>query len=322
MDSDEPKESTKPAGWVNVSDAHFAVWEEGQRANDFEGTRDLYREMLDQLRARGWSLRQDRRKHRSLQPDHHVGRKGDLQAETSRGGRMFEVKFFQTVTPADNPHGAVYDFRRVAAMPPAVRLRYLVETAALLDWVHRRRGYWFSGKEPWKRGPRPADDTRPMVTVVRDVLRGVVPGDDPLAYFNECWAASRFRRGPDGWPLPSECASGGAQCVDRDGRPLLPGVVKYARHHDGRLWRGRVYPRVNSMWFLPIGEQQVLHNQGYFHDYAGEPLRRAHPGRKARLMGLLDKAVEAQDFERAIVLRDLLKKDAAKATEKGHAHGR
>lgn len=309
---------TPRPGWVHVSDAHLGIWEQGDEARTFEGTRWLYREMLDFLRSRGWSFRQDAKAARCLRAGRHFGRKGDLQARSDRGGRAIQLDFFQTVTRADNPNGAVYDFNRYGKMPPAVRLRYLVEVAALLEWVARRRGYWLGHEydPPTSR----ADETRPLAFVVRAAQGHASPADGPLAYFNQGWTPQRFTRGPDGWPLPEQCSSYGRPCVDRDKAPLTPGCVKYYRNYDGRLWRGRVYPNMNDMWFMVAGDLIAFAHASHFHEYRGEPPRRTHAGRAKKLKGELHKAVTDMNFERAIVLRNLLRDEAVAADAKVHAH--
>lgn len=291
-------------GWVHVSDAHVGIWEDGRDKPHFTSTHWLYVQMLDFLRARGWSLRQVRfNGHKSNH--RHGGRKGDLHVAMTTGGRAIEVTFWQEVTPADNPNGAQYDFDKMARMPPRLRLACIVEMAALVGWAERLRGYTVGPEWRWENPPK-----RSPLATVRATLRGVQPEDGALAYFNAHWGDHGLPRGPDGWPLSKDCTGYGVLLGDRDKRPIAPGDVKYHRHHTGALWRGPVYPNMNGTCFMVSGAGNAFAGSWEFFDLAdGESCRRKSPRRVGRLKGELEKAVKASNFERAIVLRDLLKKE-------------
>lgn len=292
-------------GWVHVSDAHVGIWEQGDEARTFESTHWLYVQMLDFLRARGWSIRQEARVDRLIRRHYHIGRKGDLRAAMNTGGRAIQVEFWQEVTPADNPNGARYDFRRMERMPPRLRIACTAEMAALVGWAERLRGYTVGPEWRWADPPK-----RSPLATVRAELRGVRPEDGALDYFNSRWGDNGLPRGPDGWPLSKDCTGYGVPLMDRDKRIITPGDVKYHRHHTGALWRGRVYPNMNGMCFMVSGAGNAFAGSWEFFDLAdGESGRRKSPRRVGRLKGELEKAVKASNFERAIVLRDLLKKE-------------
>jgi len=96
---------------------------------------------------------------------------------------------------------------------------------------------------------------------------------------------------------------------DRDGRILRNGDLRYFRHYDGRLMVGRAYFRLNNQWSVIAGGN-VYGPASFqmFSDPTGEPRRIAPEG---RIKSHLRSAIERQDFERAIFLRDQLAARAA-----------
>lgn len=200
-----------------------------------------------------------------------------------------KFEFFQEVVTI-NRNGGRYDFDRIDKMPYLIRKAFDAAIrrarAHLLD-----RGF--------------ADTSK---------LDG--PNPEPLTWFNQCWDSEyerqrgthRFERGPDGWPTAKETTSG------YPGRIHHPhGSLRYFRHHNGRMLRGRVYGGINGMWTVICGPGRHDVAQAYCTELFEQPLagpRRLHPGRAKRLAKELARAVERQNFERAIVLRDIIARDA------------
>jgi hypothetical protein len=90
--------------------------------------------------------------------------------------------------------------------------------------------------------------------------------------------------------------------------------MRYFRTHRGHLMRGRCYGGINGRWMVIFGpglrdHTHVSNWELFLCDPRVAP-RRLHPHGAQRLADALAKAVEAQEFERAIVLRDTLRKAA------------
>ncbi|WP_285020281.1 UvrB/UvrC motif-containing protein [Novosphingobium sp. fls2-241-R2A-195] len=219
---------------------------------------------------------------------------GDLwfSAETYPTG--CRIEFFQQVVTV-NSNGGKYDFDRRQKMP------YLIGKAFEAA-LRRMRAHLI------ERGF--AEEVK---------LESPVP--DPMAYFNAKWnmeherrnGTNRFQRGPDGWPDDTVIGSHGNR-LDRDKVRIEHGSVRYFRTHRGHLMRGRVYGGINGMWMVIYGPGLRDHTHlsccELFLCDPREVPRRLHPRGKARLQKALTAAVETENYERAIVLRDQLKRAA------------
>lgn len=245
--------------------------------------------LLGHLRKRGFRVGRDPSvRFRSLWKDHKAGRKGDLQFAAHVYTTGFRIDFFQEVV-AENPNGGRYDFGKRGKMP------YLIGKAfelALRDCVGLLRAAGF---------------------VERTSVESANP--DPLAYFNDRWDSEyekekgihRFKRGDDGWPHPDELRGYGSR-ADADGRQIGHGEWRHFRRN-GYLMRGRVYGGINGRWLVVYGpgRQDFTHLSSFelFTAPAGAE-RRLKTVRVERLRKELKLAVGREDFERAIVLRDLI----------------
>jgi hypothetical protein len=258
---------------------------------------ETYNRLRGALEAGGFAFTSDPRidKHYScLAKYHHVGarptRHGELRVATETYPTGCKFEFYQDVV-IENLNGGLYDFDRRAKMP------YLIRKA-------------------WEAAIRRA--------AAHLVGRGFVdttkidsPNPDPVAYFNQSWnspsdwkrGTHRFDRGEDGWPSDKEI---GLACWTM-GHPLIPhGAIRYFRDRKGRLMRGRCYGGINGRWMVVYGPGRRdfthLSRHELFECDPRQQPRRVHPVDPKRLAAVLAKAVAAQEFERAIVIRDALKR--------------
>jgi hypothetical protein len=236
--------------------------------------------------------------HKIIGKYHREGRRptpaGDLWLSAHVYPIGMEIEFFQQVVTV-NSHGGKYDFDRREKMP------YLIGKAFEAA-LRRARAHLI------ERG-------------FTEEVKIDSPVPDPMAYFNAKWdmeherrtGTHRFRRGPDGWPDESEIGSYGHN-LDRDKVKIEHGSMRYFRTHRGHLMRGRCYGGINGRWMVIFGpglrdHTHVSNWELFLCDPRVAP-RRLHPHGAQRLADALAKAVEAQEFERAIVLRDTLRKAA------------
>lgn len=224
-----------------------------------------------------------------LSSTHNAGRHGDLQfvSEVYPAGCKFE--FFQELV-YENSNGGRYDFDKLTKMPYLVRLRWQHTINALREYLIGR-GF-------------------------EEIIKIRSPNPDPLAYFNSSWDGEyeikrgihRFARGPDGWPLDKELASWGRK--DATGVILNHGDVRYFRDRKGHLMRGRVYGGINGMWMVVYGPGL----NDYTHMHAGELFtckptevpRKSYPRPESVWTRLKNSAVKNEDYEKAIVYRNLI----------------
>lgn len=311
-------------GTLHLHETALCIWDECEVGNpDEQAMRLVYYSILEHLRQRGFEILRDphvEEQFPTLSPWRHYVRKGSLEAILETSGRFSKVEFFQSVVrpPDCNPNGAQYDFNKYRLLPRFLRLEFLVEQASLIRFLAERFGYPLiaahgqCGYRDGQAKPIDLNGSRSIPLVIRDLLREPNWAEDPLGAFNAGWGEGRFTRGTDGWPIPSECCCHTpGQCLDRDGRELLPGETRYMRLDDGRLRRGKVYPGMNSSWVFVYrdGREKVFRLKELFScDRPDLEPRKVSPDREKRLSALLDAAIKAQNFEQAIILRDLLGK--------------
>lgn len=301
-------------GIIKFQDAKLMVWEEGIRdardrggwdaANAWERQfkHDVFARIVQTLNRLGWTCIIPPEKIRQYGQRFAEGRryctKGDLQADLRISGRCIELSMFQAVNCPTRPdHGGRYEWDKEACMPYLLRLEMERTRCRIRDYLcNVFTGYVF---EP----PRASS-----------------PNPDPLVYFNSTWngeyerqnGTDRFERGADGWPCDKALSSWPRE--DKDGTPLNHGDTRWMRDHKGRLIRGKVYGGINGMWIFVYGPDR--------HDFAHGPAKAFfayHPSmprkavdpytRKRRLESELQSAVSEMNFERAAILRDVIRND-------------
>ncbi|WP_164272415.1 UvrB/UvrC motif-containing protein [Stenotrophomonas sp. B1-1] len=291
-------------GVVSFGDASLNVWEDPGMPLTFGNAwerqfkADVFARIVQQLNRMGWVCEIptdliERYGINFARRDRYC-RKGDLHAQLSVGGRHIELKIWQELHNVSNCNGGRYDFDKEKRMPYLLRLQMEHTRRRLRDYlVNVFDGYTF----------RPPEITS--------------PNPCPLAYFNQHWdgeyerkrGTHRFDRGADGWP--SDNALGSWSRKDADDAVLQHGDVRFLRDSQGRLRRGRVYGGINGMWMLVYGPGHRDHahkSAGEFFSFVPGMQRKAVPAYHAnkRLQQELTLAINSQNFERAIVLRNLI----------------
>jgi len=299
-------------GFVSFGDASISVWEEPSmplvhgNAWERQFKTDVFARIVQQLNRMGWvcEIPADliERYGISFARRDRYCRKGDLHAQLSIQGRHIELNIWQELHNVSNRNGGRYDFDKEQRMSYLLRLQMENTRRRLRDYlVNVFDGYTF--QPPRITSPNPC----------------------PLAYFNQHWdgeyerkrGTHRFDRGADGWP--SEKALGSWARKDADGVALQHGDVRCVRDQTGRLRRGRVYGGINGMWMLVYGPgpRDYMHESaGEFFSYASGMPRKVASAYQAnkRLQQQLALAISNQNFERAIVLRDVTAQRAQVAT--------
>jgi hypothetical protein len=291
---------TKRVGEITHHGTGLGIWEEG--VNEKEFMTAVQGPLIRYFCGRGFNIHRDpdTKKHfRSISDRHHRGKKGDLELLIKVGGRHIELNFFQNVV-VENQNGGQYDFKKFQKMPYLIQKQWLKEASAVIGYLVGTHGYTY-GKG--LTGHLPAD--------LLISLAGIHPTKDPLKRFNEMWTPTRFKRGEDGWPIQSELSS--YYNVDREGVPLSTGMFRWWRDRKGYLKRGIIYTNMNSMWQLVYGPGREDTTWMSAHDLftlqPEDPRGRYFPPDKIRgiLERVKEKAVEEELFEKAAIIRDLLK---------------
>lgn len=210
--------------------------------------------------------------------DYYVGNCGDLQVEFHQSGMATEIKLFQNVI-TEHSAGGKYDYDKENKMPYLVRMRYrwiLQRLCALLD----RKGYRRVPPDP------------PMT----DGLAWIIHQRDHD--FRGRWAETGNREYIEGMSDSNR--------KDGDGNLLTEGEFRCTRDYYGHLICGTIYYHLNNMWYLVAGGKMLVNNScGEFFAWRPGLKRRdfrAH-SKKQRIEAALAKAVQAEDFKRAGLIK-------------------
>ena len=181
--------------------------------------------LFNMLRAEGFTIENDAEVAKCIRDDYFIGRRGDLELYAHRYPAGFEIMFFQNVV-IENKNGGRYDFHKFQRMPYMIRLRFMKyrdKIIALLKSVEDL-------KDESKADPRLAEEWIKARYVEE--------------WHHEQKDMNFLLSDLDGQTQESYNGR------DRDEKTLHNGDVKYFRHWDGRLYRGRVYHNINNMWWV------------------------------------------------------------------------
>ena len=181
--------------------------------------------LFNMLRAEGFTIENDAEVAKCIRDDYFIGRRGDLELYAHRYPAGFEIMFFQNVV-IENKSGGRYDFDKFQKMPYMIRLRFMKyrdKIIALLKSVEDL-------KDESKADPRLAEEWIKARYVEE--------------WHHEQKDMNFLLSDLDGQTQESYNGR------DRDEKTLHNGDVKYFRHWDGRLYRGRVYHNINNMWWV------------------------------------------------------------------------
>lgn len=217
--------------------------------------------------------------YRSIAGNYHRGRKLDLEVTITLAGRTLEIVFFQNVV-RENPNGGEYDFSRRQKMPFLIRKQYELERRRIAGLM-AGAGFPLLERCVELHGMQEIQSRR------RDLadFQGQHFYAKPPEKYNSCTATNGVVRDAD---------------------------VVYFRGHHGRWSRGVAYHNINNMWWvlLPCGTVTNvanfhLHHRADVTDLRGRAIEPSRVHRK--LSALRDKAVKAEAYERAAVLRDVIR---------------
>ena len=181
--------------------------------------------IFNMLRAEGFSIENDAEVAKCIRRDYYIGRRGDLELYAHRYPAGFEIMFFQNIV-IENQNGGRYDFDKFQKMPYMIRLRFIKyrdKIIALLKSVEDL-------EDESKADPRLAEEWIKARYVEE--------------WHHEQKDMNFLLSDLDGQTQESYNGR------DRDEKTLHNGDVKYFRHWDGRLYRGRVYHNINNMWWV------------------------------------------------------------------------
>ena len=260
-----------------------------------EGTREithkpLWWELLYKFmkKERGFDVFKDPRiekNYKCLSNTHRQGIKGYLEFKSDVYPAGFKIDFFQNLV-FENSSGGQYDFDKFDKMP------YLIKKSFLNELNHIRK--FLSEK-------------------------GITENSDPVLktsgekVFNHICEYRRQHHQSTPFESLEMCVGHSPDQDynnrDRDKKQLFNGQVKYFRDCEGRLNRGVVYHNINNMWWVVVNKNEYR-NKASFDFFDCNPLevpRKEYYRRKQRLETEKAKAIKSENYEKAAIIRDLLK---------------
>ena len=250
----------------------------------FEECKDFYMDLRGLLMANGWRVQQDPyivKHYRCLRDTHHAGQYRDIAFRSSCTGRHIEFRFYEPVI-RDNKNGGEYTSNKIKVMPYLKRLR-VIRALNLLTGYLKEHGY--------------SDHSK---TYPEDGLAAIMKHRAELCDF----------QGKDFYERERQTYN----VHDHDVEEMFDGDLRYFWNYHGRLERGKVYRNINNMWWIHTGPYSYW-NVANFELFTWKPgmgsRKKWTPEQvQKKISKKLEAAIKAQDFERAIVLRDLIKKAA------------
>jgi hypothetical protein len=242
--------------------------------------RDLYYEKLrGLLKVNGFSFHMNPetlKRYRCIAKYHHHGQRDDLQFKAEVYPVGFRIEFYQDIVH-ENPHGGRHDFGKRAKMPYLMGLRF--------EWIKAK-------------------------IVAFLVTNGFECTDDPVCRTAQDRVDNSRRKSAQWHPFILSGPYQQCNITDADGNLLENGCVRYFRDYKGYLQRGRVFMGLNNCHNIVLTRDAVVWQEAAFRLFSWRPglTRKQHPAGRRRLQQELERAVKAENFERAIVLRDLLRK--------------
>lgn len=192
----------------------------------------LLHRVLNMLRDEGFAIENDPNVERIIRKDYFRGRRGDLEVKAHRFPAGFEIVFFQNLVIV-NPNGGEYDFNKFQKMPYLIRLRFMKYRDKIIALLKSLEDL----EDKTKAAPRLAEEW--------------IKARYAEEWHHEQKDTNFLLSDLDGQTQPTYNGR------DRDDKTLHNGDIKYFRHYNGHLYRGRVYHNINNMWWVILNKYEV-----------------------------------------------------------------
>lgn len=191
----------------------------------------FFHRTMNAMRDMGFTVGKDeeiRKKYRLISHAHWEGKNGDLQFKAEYNPAGFKIFFFQEVQTI-NTNGGYYDFDKWALMPYRIRLQMRVT-------MQKLRKFFTAFHLD--------DESKPYMEDAEGQIKQRL-----VDLWNHPQKDTNFDlRELDGTPVRY-------YNMDRDGKEIRNGDIKYTRDYQGYLARGRVYHLSNGTWAIILRNQ-------------------------------------------------------------------
>ncbi|MFL1672597.1 hypothetical protein [Paenibacillus dendritiformis] len=182
--------------------------------------------VFELLKERGFIIENDPKVDKLIRKDYFIGKKGELKFHSHRYPRGFEIEFYQDVN-FKNPHGGRYDFNKYQMMP------YLIKKQFDLEMNYIKELLILLGYE---------DTSKPSFKNAMDEVMYILNSPD------RHWRNEKVAK---------------YNAMDKDGKLVENGQIKYFRDQKGVLQRGIVYHNINNTWWVVVNKD-VFRNLACF----------------------------------------------------------
>jgi len=191
--------------------------------------------VLNFMKKRGFKVGKDPRiekDYKCLSKDHRAGQKCELRFKTHRYPAGFGIEFYQEIN-TKNKSGGFYDFNKFSMMPYLIKLAFINESNKIAEFLEKL-GVENKEKHEYK--------------LAEDQIK-----NDWVSSCHYPQKDMNFELSD----LDGTTCEGSYNNTDRDKKTILNGQIKYFRHWDGRLMRGKVYRNLNNMWWAIINDTEI-----------------------------------------------------------------
>lgn len=237
----------------------------------------LLNSMRRTMKKAGYSFRQDVTVAKCIRRMYYAGSKDDVHFACDASTTGLKIEFYENVI-RDNKCGGRYHFDKMAKMPYLRRMK--------VKLIHEKLAA--------------------RLEILGYTCSNTVPHERAAAYL---WQARADLIGFQGQRMYDEERQP-YNDTDKDGVRIQDGELRYYRDYGGHLKRGIAWHHINNMWWVLSNEHEV-HNVCCRDLFTYDPEK--HPRREVprvldRLEDKLNRAVKARNFEKAIGLRDAIRK--------------
>lgn len=239
---------------------------------------------------RGFDVFKDQnieKRYKCLSDTHRQAKKGHLEFKAHVYPAGFIIEFFQNVV-FENQHGGEHDFDKFNKMPYLIKKSFINEINYIRSFLNKK---------------------------------GITENSDPVLKTSEGKVFEHIceyrRQHHSNTPFESLKSSIGHSPdqtynhFDKDKKQLFNGDVKYFRDYKGYLNRCTVWHHINNMWWGIVNKDEYrnIADFKFFDCNPSEVPRKENSNRKSRLNSIKEKAISAENYEKAAIVRDILNKE-------------
>jgi hypothetical protein len=244
----------------------------------------LWNIILNYFKKRGFEVGPEPRVDKLIANDFKYGKKGDLEFSSHRYPNGFEFEFYQNVY-FKNPNGGRFDFDKYQMMPYLIKLSYRNEMIRL-------------GKYLEKRGINVT--IQKQLSPIDNFLKNKMSNGHFRHTIQSVEEIGQYMNDYDK----------NHNSTDRNNQLFQCGDTKCIYSYGDGLVEGKVYHNLGGNWVLiRNGKTWYTTHNSLFDYYHGIPMKKplSHSAQIQRFHSELKKAEEGMNYERCIVLRNLLK---------------